>query len=151
MPGLNKNKRQGIDNINEMMELRNNDEPRNTTHQEGDIHTTEKVNANNTNNVDKRSSLYEKQRSSNGKNLRQRYNSGKLPRAHLELYQEIVAALGDKKRDIVLLKPILEKLDMNYMTSAKVFSLLEEYGYLYFERAQNAQGRLLIIENLHKI
>lgn len=161
MPGLKSNKKlQGIDNINEMMELRNsNEEHRTEINQvDGNITNhdslgeeeqhTDKIDKNVTGNSNRRSSLYEKQRKSIGKNLRRRYDSGKLPRAHWELYQEIVTALDGKKRDIVLLKPILEKLDMNYMTSAKVFSLLEEYGYLYFERAQNEQGRLLIIEVL---
>lgn len=165
MPGLKSNsKHQGIDNVNEMIELRNsNEESRvvidpvaennNTSHDSRSAARldNDKIDNNVIDNSDKRSSLYEKHRKSNGKNLRQRYNIGKLPRAHWALYQDIVMALDGKKRDIVLLKPILEKLDMNYMTSAKVFSLLEEYGYLYFERAQNEQGRLLIIENLHKI
>lgn len=163
MPGLKSNKKhQGMDNINEMMELRNsnnNEEPRSVIRQVdannitqdssgGDGRNSEKIDKNVTSNTDRRSSLYEKHRKRIGKNLRRRYNTGKLPRAHWELYQEIVSALDGKKRDIVLLKPILEKLDMSYMTSAKVFSLLEEYGYLYFERAQNEQGRLLVIEVL---
>lgn len=158
MPGLKLNKQQGTKNINDMIELRRNEElHRNVIN--GDettpVSSTEEPEENlspeqeptNT----KRSRVYEQRRESNGKFLRRKYEAGKPPRAHLELYREIVVALAGKKRDLVLLKPILAKLEISYVSSAKIFSLLEEYGYLYFERAPNKQGKPLIIEVLRDI
>lgn len=162
MPTLKGKNRKGIENINEVMALRENKQPFHEPEAAAeekeavaavlDENPSIKINSNTNNMIEaKKSSLYEKHRSSNGKVLRRKYDAGKPPRAHLELYTELVAGLEGKKRGIVLLKPILEKLEMSYATSAKIFSLLEEYGYLYFERAKNEQGRLLIIEILKAI
>lgn len=155
MPGLKQKQQQGINNINEMMRLRTStDSTGEISVDDTPVMTQEGVRPEEAKIVATTKGatiVYERQRKSNGRYLRKKYDAGKPPRAHMELYAEIVSALNGQKRGIVLLKPILEKLEMNYVTSAKIFSLLEEYGYLAFERAPNRQGKLLVIEVLRSI
>lgn len=164
MPGLKANKKQGIDNIDDVMALRsknNKGTHDNVIHRQPDENKSENVSRmeeqqqeekhTSSSRLSRTSSLYEKYRESIGKSLRRRYDAGNPPRKHQELYREIVIALKGAKKDIVVLKPILENIEMSYATSARICSLLEEYGYLYFEKAHDEPGRLMVIEVLRDI
>lgn len=78
-----------------------------------------------------------------GRVTRAKYESGKLPRAHKELFEEIKSALEGRVEAVINLTPILGKLDLSRSQTQIVLSCLEAYGYVQLSRAISRTGQEL--------
>lgn len=86
-----------------------------------------------------------------GSVTRAKYEKGSLPRLHRMLYMAILQAMNGKKREHVVLTPILDELEIGRSVSLIILACLEHYGYLAIRRVPNVRGKQLEFEVLRYI
>lgn len=88
--------------------------------------------------------IYAKHFKKVGSTIKSKYENGNPPRLHKALYSAIVKAMDGADEAMIILTPILERLDTSRSSSLRILSCLEAYGYLEIKRAENIKGKGLI-------
>lgn len=85
-----------------------------------------------------------------GKTIQNRYASGNPPRLHQQFFEAIVEAMEGESEAVVILGPILEKMNISRNQTGLMLSCFEHYGYFSFRRSPG-KGRRIVFRLLKRM